>query len=110
MRPGMGRGHEVACTGKDAVKRELVDCLRTEKEARKIILFGSFMSSDDPHDLDRAVLQDSAASYLPLAMQYRRKTRAVARRIPLDIFPLKSQILNDPFLVEIARGEVVYAR
>jgi len=95
---------------KDALKRELVDCLRTEKEVRKIIIFGSFMSSDDPHDLDIAVFQDSAAPYLTLAMKYRRKTRSVAQRIPLDIFPLKSQISDDPFLVEIAKGEVVYKR
>ena len=93
---------------KDTLKREIVDCLRTEEEVRKIVIFGSFLSSDDPHDLDIAVFQDSTAPYLPLAMKYRRKTRSVAQRIPLDILPLKSQISDDPFLAEVARGEVVY--
>jgi hypothetical protein len=96
--------------GKDTLKRELVDCLRTEKEVRKIIIFSSFLSSDDPYDLDIVVFQDSSAPYLPLAMQYRRKTRSVAWRIPLDILPLKSQTSDDPFLAEVAKGEVVYER
>jgi len=95
---------------KDTLKRELVDCLRTEKAVRKIVIFGSFLSSDDPHDLDIVVFQDSAAPYLPLAMKYRRKTRSVARRIPLDILPLKFQTSDDPFLAEVTKGEVVYER
>ena len=95
---------------KDTLKRELVDCLHAEQEVQKIVIFGSFLSSDDPHDLDIAVFQDSAAPYLPLAMKYRRKTRSVARRIPLDILPLKSQTSDDPFLAEVAKGEVVYER
>ena len=52
----------------------------------------------------------SAAPYLPLAMKYRRKTRSVARRIPLDILPLKSPTSDDPFLADVAKGEVVYER
>jgi uncharacterized protein len=75
---------------KNVLKRELVDCLRTEKEVQKIVVFGSFLYSDNPHDLDVAVFQDSTESYLPLALKYRQKTQSIARRIPLDILPLKS--------------------
>lgn len=95
---------------KSVLKRELVDCLRTEKEVQKIVVFGSFLYSDNPHDLDVAVFQDSTEPYLPLALKYRQKTRAIARRIPLDILPLKSWTLDDPFLAEVAKGEVVYER
>jgi predicted nucleotidyltransferase len=95
---------------KDAVKEELVRCLRTEKEIRKIVIFGSFLHSDDPHDLDVAIFQDSSESYLPLALKYRRKTRSIARRLPLDILPLTLRGSNDSFLREIAQGEIIYER
>ncbi len=95
---------------KGALKQDLVNCLRTEKEVRKIVVFGSFLYSDDPHDLDVAVFQDSTDPYLPLAMKYRRKTRAIARRICLDILPIKFRAQDDPFLAEIAKGEVIYER
>lgn len=61
-------------------------------------------------DLDVAVFQDSRETYLPLAMKYRYKTRLIARRIPLDIFPIKVGTYNDPFLSEIEAGEVIYER
>jgi predicted nucleotidyltransferase len=95
---------------KSALKRELVRCLQTEQEVRKVVIFGSFLYTDNPHDLDVAVFQDSAEPYLPLALKYRRKTRAIAQRIALDIVPLKFQAQDDPFLAEIAKGEVVYER
>jgi predicted nucleotidyltransferase len=95
---------------KNALKRDLVNCLRAEKEVRKIVIFGSFLYADDPHDLDVAVFQDTAESYLPLAMKYRNKTRSIARRIALDILPVKVQAQDDPFLAELAKGEVVYER
>ncbi len=110
------RGYETAdimglnAQEKNAIKRELVDCLRAEKEVRKIIIFGSFLHSDDPHDLDVAVFQDTTEPYLPLAMKYRKKTRSIARRLSLDILPVKFWAHDDPFLAEIAKGEVVYER
>jgi hypothetical protein len=48
--------------------------------------------------------------YLPLALKYRQKTRSIARRIPLDILPMKPWTAADPFLAEVAKGEVVYER
>ncbi len=95
---------------KDELKKELVLCLKSDEEVRKIVVFGSFINSGDPLDLDVAVFQESDEAYLPLAMKYRRKTRAIAKKIPLDIFPVKSNAKNHTFLSEIDRGEVVYER
>lgn len=95
---------------KRSLKQALVECLRTEQEVRRIVVFGSFLYSDDPQDMDVAVFQDGAEDYLPLALKYRRMTRAIARRIPLDILPLKMSAGSDPFLHEIERGEVIYER
>jgi predicted nucleotidyltransferase len=77
---------------KQLLKRQLVESLRTESEIRRIVIFGSFLTSDDPHDLDIAVFQDSDDKYLPLAMKYRRRTREISRIIPIDIIPLRAGV------------------
>jgi len=93
---------------KDSLKRQLVSCLEGEKEVRRIVIFGSFLELSDPHDLDVAVFQDSSEKYLPLAMRYRKKTRAIACIIPLEIIPLKAEGGSGLFMDEIAQGEVIY--
>jgi len=95
---------------KDELKKELVSCLKSEVEVKKIVVFGSFIDSSEPLDLDVAVFQESDETYLPLAMKYRRKTRAIARRIPIDIFPVRLNVKDHTFLSEIDCGEVVYER
>ncbi len=95
---------------KDALKKELVLCLKSDEEIKKIVVFGSFIDSSEPLDLDVAVFQESDNAYLPLAMKYRRKTRAISKKIPLDIFPVKSNAKDHSFLLEIDRGEVLYER
>ena len=95
---------------KDELKRELVSCLKSDKDVKKIVVSGSFIDSSNPLDLDIAVFQESSESYLPLAMKYRRKTRSIARKIPLDIFPINSNAKDHSFLSEIDRGEVLYER
>ena len=95
---------------KETLKQRLVGSLKTEREVCRIVIFGSFVNSDDPHDMDVAVFQDSDEKYLPLAMKYRKKTREIARVIPMDIIPLKSGIEGETFLDEIERGEVIYER
>lgn len=60
--------------------------------------------------MDVAIFQDSRESYLPLAMKYRRQTRPVAQRIPLDIIPIKADADHSPFLNEIEAGETIYER
>jgi predicted nucleotidyltransferase len=95
---------------KDSLKRQLISCLEGEQEVRKIVVFGSFLNSSDPNDLDVAVFQDSSEKYLPLAMKYRKKTRTIARVIPLDIIPLRADARSEVFMDEIERGEVIYER
>jgi len=95
---------------KDSLKHQLVSCPGGEKEVRRIVIFGSFLKSSDPYDLDAAVFQDSSEKYLPLAMKYRKKTRAIARIIPLDIIPLKAEAKSGTFMDQIAQGEIIYER
>jgi len=95
---------------KNSLKRRLVDCLEGEKEICKIVIFGSFLKSPEPHDLDVAVFQDSNEKYLPLAMRYRKKTRAIAHVIPIDIIPLRADARSEVFMDEITQGEVIYER
>ncbi len=95
---------------KDSLKKQLVSCLAGEKEVRKIVIFGSFLESSDPHDLDVAVFQESDEKYLTLAMKYRGKIRAIARIIPIDIIPLKADASGGIFMDEIAQGEIIYER
>ena len=95
---------------KHVLTRRLADSLGEESEVRRVVVFGSFLLSDDPHDLDVAVFQDSDEDYLPLAPTYRKKTRAIARIIPLDIIPLKADVEDRLFMDEIEQGEVIYER
>lgn len=100
----------VSKNDKEKLKRELVDCLKAEKEIRRIIIFGSFLDSADPNDLDVAVFQDSNEQYLDLAMKYRKKTRDIARIIPLDIIPIKNDASSGFLMDEIRHGETIYER
>lgn len=95
---------------KEEMERELVSCLSSEKEIRRIVVFGSFLRSKSPHDLDVAIFQESGEGYLPLALKYRKKTKAIARKIPLDIFPVKIGASDSPFLSEISQGITIHER
>ena len=95
---------------KQSLKRQLVSLLENEREVCRIVIFGSFLSSNDPQDIDVAIFQDSNEKYLPIAMKYRRKTREIARSIPLDILPLKAGVQGEVFFAEIEQGEVIYER
>jgi predicted nucleotidyltransferase len=95
---------------KELLKQRLVSLLKTEGEVCRIVIFGSFVNSDNPHDLDVAVFQDSDEKYLPLALKYRKKIRDIARMIPMDILPLRAGVQGETFLDEIKCGEVIYER
>ncbi|MDX9785161.1 MAG: nucleotidyltransferase domain-containing protein [Desulfobacterales bacterium] len=95
---------------KEALKKEIVACLAGEPEIEKIVIFGSFVQGSEANDLDIAVFQKSEESYLPLALKYRKKTRTVAQKIPLDIFPVRPGASDSLFLHEISTGEVIYER
>jgi hypothetical protein len=97
-------------TQKEMLKRDLVSCLADDTEIQRIVVFGSFVTSQTPADMDVAVFQNSDAPYVPLAMKYRRQTRSVARRIPLDIIPIRADASIGTFLKEIESGETVYER
>ena len=95
---------------KQIIKRDLVSRLKKEKEIRRIVIFGSFLSSSEPHDIDIAVFQDSNEQYLALAMKYRKRTRDIARIIPLDIIPVRNNASSGFLMDEIRQGEVIYER
>ena len=75
----------IAGDSKEKVKQEIAAVLSGFSEVRRVVIFGSFVTSDNPHDLDIAVFQDSDEGYYPLARKYRRTLRNVARIIPLDV-------------------------
>jgi hypothetical protein len=95
---------------KQLLKQHLVSSLETEEEICRIVVLGSFVTSNDPDDLNVAIFQDSNEKYLPLAMKNRRKTREIARMIPMDIIPVKVNKERGTFGDEIERGEVIYER
>jgi predicted nucleotidyltransferase len=95
---------------KNTIKHEIIQSLKPEKEINRIIIFGSFLESNNPHDIDIAIFQDSKESYLSLAMKYRRLTREIAKKIPIDIIPIKSNASDNSFLLEIEAGEIIYER
>ena len=94
---------------KEELLGDLVSCLQTDGEIQKIVVFGSFLLEGNPNDLDVAIIQDSTQPYLPLALKYRRQTRSVSSRIPLDIIPVK-QGAQGAFLSEIHKGKVIYEK
>jgi len=95
---------------KQLLKQQLVNALKTEREVYRIVIFGSFLSSSEPNDMDVAIFQDSDEKYLPLAMKYRKKTRDITRIIPLDIIPVRKDASSGFLMDEIEQGEIIYER
>ena len=96
---------------KAQLKQDLVTALADDVLVEKVVIFGSFNSSDDPHDMDIAVFSTSTADYLTLALAYRRRLREIARIIPLDVLPIPLPCDPDsPFFGEINKGETVYEK
>lgn len=95
---------------KQELKNQIVASLKDEKNILKVVIFGSFLNSDNPRDIDVAVFQDSTEGYIPLAMKYRKMTRAVSRKIPIDIFPIRPDAKDSSMLSEIEKGEIVYEK
>jgi len=79
------------------------------QEVNRVIIFGSFMSSPNPHDVDIAIEQNSNDNYLCLSLKYRKVLRDLSKLIPLDIVPIKKGT-EGVFLEEIFKGKVVYER
>jgi len=78
-------------------------------EIDSIILFGSFVHSDEPNDIDIAIIQHSEENYLNLSLKYRKMLRDLSKQIPLDIVPIKKD-RKGVFLDEINKGKIIYER
>jgi predicted nucleotidyltransferase len=94
---------------KSHIKRQLKEALSNEDEISKIIVFGSFLKTNEPNDIDVAVFQNSKEFYLKLSMKYRKLTREIAKILPIDIIPLKDNS-SGSFLNEITAGEIIYEK
>ena len=95
---------------KNIIKNELCEMLKSENEISKIIIFGSFINSSNPNDIDIAIFQDSTETYLNLALKYRKLTRSISKIISLDIIPIREDISESCILSEIENGELIYER
>jgi uncharacterized protein len=78
-------------------------------EVNKIVLFGSFVNSNNPDDIDIAIIQNSEENFLTLSLKYRKVLRELSKSIPLDIIPIKEN-KDGVFLEEINKGQVVYEK
>ena len=94
---------------KEFYKNKIRDALCKEPEVQRIVLFGSFIRSESPNDIDVAVFQSSDLGYLSLSMKYRRMVREISKILPIDIFPVKMESQGS-FLDEIEDGETIYER
>ena len=95
---------------KEKIKNNVLKELSTDKSIKKIVVFGSFVNSNEPDDMDLAIFSESDGDYLTLAMEYRRKLRNIAREIPIDVIPIKVPCDEFSFIREINNGEVIYEK
>ncbi|WP_417910019.1 nucleotidyltransferase domain-containing protein [Candidatus Electronema sp. PJ] len=94
---------------KELIKNKIREQLSNEQEIQKIVLFGSFIRSNEPNDIDVAIFQNSTESYLSLALKYRKLMREIANMLPVDVIPLKTSATG-LFLDEIELGETIYEK
>jgi uncharacterized protein len=95
---------------KETLKKEIISRLSEFPEVRRVVIFGSFLNSNEPNDIDIAVFQDSDESYYPLALKYRKNLRTVSNKIPIDVIPIRPNSETGSFMQEIRNGEVLYER
>jgi hypothetical protein len=74
------------------------------------VLFGSFLYSDEPNDIDLAIFQNSTENYLTLALKYRKLLRKMISPIPFDLVPIMSSQNNSFTEIELKDGEILYER
>ena len=95
---------------KEKIKSEIINTLSGINDIEKIVLFGSFVKSDKPNDIDIGIYSRSEDNYLTLALTYRKLLRGISKIIPLDIIPLKNNKGVSFFDNELYSGEVIYER
>jgi len=93
---------------KQQITRAIVEAIKDEPDIHKIIVFGSFLSSETPGDIDIAVLGQFPHGYLEAATRLRKKLRHVAKMLPVDIVPILEDAPPNQFVREIVQGEVLY--
>ncbi|MBF0202461.1 MAG: nucleotidyltransferase domain-containing protein [Desulfamplus sp.] len=94
---------------KEIIKQQIRTILSNEEEVQKVVIFGSFIKSDMPNDIDIAVFQNSNNEYLSLSMKYRKLLRGLTDSIPYDVVPLHSHAKGF-FLEHIKSGETIFER
>ncbi|MBW1759447.1 MAG: nucleotidyltransferase domain-containing protein [Deltaproteobacteria bacterium] len=94
---------------KELIKSQIREKLSKEQEIQKIVLFGSFVNSNNPNDIDIAIFQNSNEKYLSLSLKYRKLVRDISKILPIDVIPLKINA-KGTFLNEIESGEIIYER
>ena len=94
---------------KEFIKSQIRDILSNEQEVQKILIFGSFIKSDTPNDIDIAVFQNSKGGYLTLSMKYRKLLRTLIATIPFDVIPINPDAAGG-FLDHIKDGDVIFGR
>ena len=97
---------------KKRIKQLLVNDLKDISAIQKIIIFGSFLHSNTPNDLDLAIIDNSNQDYLSLALSYRKKIRNITEIIPVDLIPIHSinQEPTTPMEIAILNGETIYEK
>ena len=96
---------------KEELKQQIRTFCTRNSAIEKVIIFGSFIHSLTPHDIDLAIISNSSADYLTQAMEYRRLLRPISQIIPIDIIPIKKEAFNNEgFISEIRRGELIYEK
>jgi len=105
-----GKAMNMTPAAKNKIKNKVLEKLSSDKAIRKIIVFGSFVTSDDPEDIDLAIFSESDKDYLSQAMEYRKKLRDIAGQIPVDVIPVKIPHEGVSFMEEINSGEVIYEK
>jgi len=94
---------------KESIKVQIRKMLSNEQEIQRIIVFGSFIDSDNPNDIDIAVFQNSKERYLDLAMKYRKLVRELITTISYDVIPIQINA-SGSFLSNIESGEIIYEK
>jgi predicted nucleotidyltransferase len=106
----MGKTMHMTPAAKNKIKNKVLEQLCSDKAIKKIVVFGSFVTSDDPVDMDLAIFSESERDYLTQAMEYRKKLRDIAGQIPIDVIPVKIPHEEVSFMKEINNGEVIYEK
>lgn len=96
---------------KQNIRRQLRTAFIDDGTIEKIVILGSFITSESPNDLDLAVFCNSSDDYLTLSLALRKKLRDISSIIPIDLVPIAMPYgPSAAFMQEINCGEVVYEK